>query len=83
MNGELQMTINQDFDTVSTRINTLMTAHPFFADVFSKVPDNADLPKVNKHYAIQPGASAAVLVQLLNGSPFFNKSGNWSGFCFL
>lgn len=73
LNGELQMTINQDFDTVSTRINTLMTAHPFFADVFSKVPDNADLPKVNKHYAIQPGASAAVLVQLLNGSPFLTS----------
>lgn len=66
----LQMQISPLIDTASTRINRIMTEHPFFQDVFSKVPANADFPTVNQHFQLRNNPSAAVLIQLLNGNPF-------------
>jgi len=82
LSRNLQISISQLVDTASTRINNMMTAHPFFEDVFSKVPENADLPKVNRHYNMRSNASAAVLIQLLNGNPFltFQEAGQGSIF---
>lgn len=83
LSRELQFSINQLVDTASTRINNIMTAHPFFEDVFSKVPENADLPKVNRHYKLRNNAAAAVLIQLLNGNPFLTYKEAGQGSIFL
>lgn len=78
----LQMTIQQLTDTASTRINDIFVEHPFFDEMFSKIPENADLPVVNIHHRLMPGSGNATLVSLLNGNPFltYNSFGQGSVF---
>lgn len=59
-------------DTAKTRVFSIADKHPFFDKVFIKIPENADLPIVYKHFPMQltEKSSAFVLIRLLDGSPF-------------
>ena len=83
LSRELQVSIGQLVDTSATRINNIMTAHPFFEDMFSKVPENADFPKVSRHFKLQNNPASAVLIQLLNGNPFLTYQEVGQGSVFL
>jgi hypothetical protein len=72
IDNRLNISIQQLPDTSSTRINSIFVEHPFFDEMFSKIPENADLPKVNFHHRLMPGNGNTTLVSLLNGNPFLS-----------
>lgn len=61
-------------DTLS--ISMIASSHPFFDDIFVKIPDNADLPKVFKHVRIDKNhfSNSLSLISLQNGTSFFTLS---------
>ena len=63
-------------DTGSTKVSYLNLEHPIYKDVFEKIPDNVDLPKVNQHYAITfPNSSGTdYLMKLQNDNSFLSYS---------
>lgn len=60
-------------DTIPGRVSGLNEMHPVYAGVFDKLPENMDLPVVNKYYQLsqQVRSTAQHLMQLQNGLPFF------------
>lgn len=68
-------------DTVQTRIFTIEEKHPLFKNVFVKIPENADLPKVYKRFPIkiEEKSTAFSLLNLLIGDPFLVVSGKSKG----
>ncbi|HQO49936.1 MAG TPA: BatA domain-containing protein [Bacteroidales bacterium] len=63
-------------DTTKTRVFAIADQHPFFKNVFVKIPDNADLPIVMKHLLIEetPGSQAFQLMKLVSGNVFIALS---------
>ena len=63
-------------DTGSTKVSYLNLEHPIYTDVFEKIPDNVDLPKVNQHYAITFTNSSGTdyLMKLQNDNSFLSYS---------
>lgn len=58
-----------NFDDNQTKIEYIAKRNSFFDDVFVKVPDNTDLPIVNKHYGFDLGENVLNLLSLQNGDP--------------
>lgn len=73
------------FDTSATRVVGINKESDFFRDVILKVPENADLPVVKKHfryrYTIHSGMEA--LVTLLDGDDFLLTRRSGKGRLFL
>lgn len=70
-------------DTLS--VSLLAEQHPFFDDVFVKIPDNADFPKVFKHVREKNKMdNSLTLISLQNGDSFLtmSKVGNGNVFSF-
>ncbi len=70
-------------DTLS--VSLLAEQHSFFDDVFVKIPDNADFPKVFKHNPDRNiTGNSLTLIGLQNGDPFLTmtKIGNGNVFSF-
>ncbi len=70
-------------DTLS--VSLLAEQHSFFDDVFVKIPDNADFPKVFKHNPDRNiTGNSLTLIGLQNGDPFLTmtKTGNGNVFSF-
>ncbi|MCQ2318896.1 MAG: BatA domain-containing protein [Bacteroidales bacterium] len=70
-------------DTLS--VSLLAEQHSFFDDVFVKIPDNADFPKVFKHNPDRNiTGNSLTLIGLQNGAPFLamTKTGNGNVFEF-
>lgn len=66
-------------------VSLLVEQHPFFDDVFVKIPDNADFPKVFKHNPDRNvSGNSLMLIGLQNGDPFLTmtKIGNGNVFSF-
>lgn len=66
-------------------VSLLAEQHPFFDDVFVKIPDNADFPKVFKHNPDRNvSGNSLMLIGLQNGDPFLTmtKTGNGNVFEF-
>ncbi|HOI32416.1 MAG: BatA and WFA domain-containing protein [Bacteroidales bacterium] len=80
--NELKMNFQPISDTAATRLNSILVDHPFFDEMFTKIPENADLPSVRNHFRSIPGIGSFTLISLLNGDPFltFNKLGQGSVF---
>lgn len=58
-------------DTSGSRVSMLQPTHPFFKGAIGRVPDNAELPRLMRWYALEASQGAAVQapVNLLNGYP--------------
>lgn len=69
-------------DTLS--ISMIASSHPFFDDIFVKIPDNADMPKVFKHVKIDKKrfSNTLSLISLQNGTSFFTLSKVGAGYVF-
>ena len=69
-------------DTLS--ISMIASSHPFFDDIFVKIPDNADMPKVFKHVKIDKKrfSNSLSLISLQNGTSFFTLSKVGAGYVF-
>ncbi len=66
-------------------VSLLAEQHPFFDEVFVKIPDNADFPKVFKHNPDRNvSGNSLMLIGLQNGDPFLTmtKIGNGNVFSF-
>lgn len=63
-------------DTGSTRVSYLNVEHPIYKDVFDKLPNNVDLPKVNQYYVISFANSSGTeyLMNLQNGNSFLSST---------
>ncbi len=65
-----------DYDENETKIEYIAKRNSFFDDIFLKLPDNADLPKVKKHIRFRLGKNVQNIISLQNGDPFLMMS-NW------
>ena len=65
-------------DTVNTKVSAINTDHSIYKDVFEKIPENIDLPKVYSHYKFSSKTFTAdeYLMKLQNGESFI-ISGNF------
>jgi hypothetical protein len=59
-------------DTTRQRIGDINLAHPLYAGVFDEIPENMDLPVVNRHFrlSLMPGSKQEALLNLQNGEIF-------------
>jgi len=62
----------QRLDTNNFRVSTINAQHQIYSGVFETMPDNIDLPRSFRHYAIARSARSAghPLMELQNGDPF-------------
>ncbi len=70
-------------DENKNRIEYIARRNSFFDDIFVKLPDNADLPEVNKHIRFDIGKNVLNIISLQNGSPFLMMSNNGKGRVFV
>jgi hypothetical protein len=72
-------------DTVNTRVSSFNELHSIYAGVFDRVPENIDLPVVNKYFVIdrQTRSDDENLMQLQNGNNFFVSVRTGQGQVFL
>ena len=77
-NGFLQ-SMNLDtyarMDTTAIRVGEINELHPLFEGVFEHIPENIDLPRLERHYPVrrQVRSQGETLLQLQNGMPFFSS----------
>ncbi len=72
----LNISAFQSKDSADTKVEQLNIHHPVFADVFEKLPENMDLPKVFSHYifADHQLTRKEYLLKMLNGKDFLTAS---------
>ncbi len=68
-------------DTLSTRITRLKLSNRLFSESIIKVPQNAELPTISRHYSYKFPTNSGVetLVSLLSGDDFLSKKEIGSG----
>jgi len=73
------------FDTTETRITKLKLTSNLFKESINKVPQNADLPVIKKHYIYNFPVKSNVeaLVTMLSGDDFLSKKNIGSGQLFI
>ncbi len=77
INTFLQQTTQSSFtqyDTSKTIVSTFSKEHELFRDMFTKIPDNIDLPVANKHFVISSSSTGSQqkLFTFSNGDGFLN-----------
>lgn len=65
----------QELDTTSQRVGMINLDHTLYSGVFDDVPENVDLPQVNKYFVIQPNTRSVhvKLMELQNGNLFLSQ----------
>jgi len=68
----LKTDIYQAIDSTDTKVESINLQHPVFADVFEKIPENIDLPKVFTFYTFKSDQlhQKEFLLKMLNGKDF-------------
>ncbi|MBQ2908185.1 MAG: BatA domain-containing protein [Bacteroidales bacterium] len=72
-----------DFDENETKVEYIAKRNTFFDDIFVKLPDNADLPKIRKHIRFELGKNVQNIISLQNGNPFLMMSNVGKGKVFV
>lgn len=72
-----------DYDENETKVEYIAQRNSFFDDIFVKLPDNADLPKVKKHIRFQLGKNVQNIISLQNGDPLLMMSSVGKGKVFV
>lgn len=72
-----------DFDENETKVEYIAKRNTFFDDIFVKLPDNADLPKIRKHIRFELGKNVQNIISLQNGDPFLMMSNVGKGKVFV
>ena len=70
-------------DENETRVEYIAQRNSFFDDIFVKLPDNAELPEINKHIRFVLGKNALNIISLQNGDPLLMMSNYGKGKVFL
>lgn len=71
------------FDENENRIEYIAKRNSFFDDIFVKLPENADLPKINKHICFDLGKNVLNVISLQNGNPLLMVSDKGKGKIFV
>lgn len=82
---DLGVDVYSRLDTTMVRVNMINELHPLFDGVFEQIPENIDLPRASRYYAITrtQRSSGLNLLQLQNGLPFFSSYRSGSGTIYL
>lgn len=82
---QLSLSRNQSADENPTKIEFVAQKNQFFYDIFLKLPDNAELPDIQKHVPIHflKGANSLKLLSLMNGDPLLLMSPKAKGRVFV
>ena len=72
-------------DTSKTKVNYINLNHLIYQNVFDKIPENVDLPKVSKHFTfnkhVRTGEES--LLRMINGDDFLNVTSSGKGKIYL
>lgn len=62
----------ESLQTIDVKVNDLNLAHPLYEGVFDRIPENIDLPKVQRYFRFSRTAlsSSDALMRMQNGDPF-------------
>ena len=71
------------WDENKNRVEYIARRNSFFDDIFVKLPDNADLPFVNKHLHFNIGKNVLNVISLQNGNPLLMMSNYEKGKIFV
>ena len=74
---------SKQLDENKNRVEYIAKRNAFFDDIFVKLPDNADLPVVNKHLRFDIGKDVLSIISLQNGNPFLMMSNVGKGKVFV
>ena len=74
---------SKHIDENKNRVEYIAKRNSFFDDIFVKLPDNADLPEVNKHIRFDIGKDVLSIISLQNGNPFLMMSNVGKGKVFV
>ena len=74
---------SKHIDENRNRVEYIAKRNSFFDDIFVKLPDNADLPEVNKHIRFDIGKDVLSIISLQNGNPFLMMSNVGKGKVFV
>jgi hypothetical protein len=74
--SSVNVNLYQSLDTVNTRVTAINELHPVYTDVFDRIPENLDLPRVEQYYIIarQTASRDTYLMQLQNGNYFITST---------
>jgi len=74
-----------DIDTAASRVVWLNHEHPLYTGVFSRLPENIDLPVVTRHFAFERRSATGeqALMRLQNGNPFFTVTPSGEGLVYV
>ncbi len=74
--SNLQAPVYGRLDTAHTNVTEINHLHKLYRNVFEKIPQNAELPKVFKHYKIESSAKNVkeMLLKCQNGDDFLVES---------
>lgn len=72
-----------DVDENKTRVEYIAQRNSFFDDIFVKLPDNAELPEVNKHIRFDISKDVLNIISLQNGNPLLMMSDKGKGKVFV
>ncbi len=72
-------------DTIETKVSSINEMHDVYQDVFDEIPENINLPEVEKYYVLeqQTRSRQEYLLQLQNGNLFFTSTRAEKGNVFL
>ncbi|MFP4289193.1 MAG: BatA domain-containing protein [Bacteroidales bacterium] len=72
-------------DTIETKVSSINEMHDVYQDVFDEIPENINLPEVEKYYVLeqQTRSRQEYLLQLQNGNLFFTSTRAGKGNVFL
>ncbi len=72
LSEKFQISDFDKIDTGSVKISEINFFHPLYRDVFEKMPENIDLPKVNAHYILKNkiNSLSEPLLKMNNGDYF-------------
>ena len=74
---------SSDVDENKTRVEYIAKRNSFFDDIFVKLPENAELPEVNKHVRFGVSKNVQNIISLQNGNPLLMMSNNGKGKVFV
>ena len=74
---------SKQLDENKNSVEYIAKRNAFFDDIFVKLPDNADLPVVNKHLRFDIGKDVLSIISLQNGNPFLMMSNVGKGKVFV
>ncbi len=80
--GAFRMGAPNLLDTGAARVEGIDLEHPFYRDVFDRLPRNVDLPTAHERWALRPPPGSDALLRARDGMPFLAQVRHGRGSAF-